>query len=150
MWEFECRLCLFIKKLYKIFHQKLQTGLGSDNLYHGSIDCFLKILKQHGVRGLFKGSMATFWRECPPGGIQLFFFFSYKSPKINSIKRHLFHNIWILLPIFHPAWEKEKGCFCLGYRLIRKLGRLCLLDLMLSFRYFKDQNARRLFHKKQI
>lgn len=53
----------------------MQLQTSTSKQYHGSYDCLLQILKKHGVKGLFKGSVATFFRECPPGGL---YFSSYE------------------------------------------------------------------------
>ena len=47
---------------------QLQTGIGMDKQYKSTIDCFNQIVKKYGLKGLFKGGVATMWRELPPGG----------------------------------------------------------------------------------
>jgi len=42
---------------------RMQIQTNTFKLYNGSIDCFVKILNQYGIRGLFKGFGLTFIRE---------------------------------------------------------------------------------------
>lgn len=44
---------------------QVQSSPGSPKLYTGAFDCFFKLLKQGGVRGLYQGHLATTARELP-------------------------------------------------------------------------------------
>ena len=71
--------------------------MGNDKEYASTFDCFKKILKTHGFRGLFKGGVATMWREFPPGGFILKKLIKTLTfiLKDNDININLTNFVWI-------------------------------------------------------
>lgn len=63
---------------------QIQHGKGSaDAKYKGSLDATLSIVREHGIRRLFQGFWATFWREVPCFGLY-FASYDYIKDKAND------------------------------------------------------------------
>lgn len=42
---------------------RLQTQPANPRLYNGPLDCVMKLVKSNGIAGVFKGQVATMWRD---------------------------------------------------------------------------------------
>ena len=51
--------------------------------YRGTFDCFRQVLRHEGVRGLYVGSGACFWREVPTYGIYFLTYEMWKSSLLH-------------------------------------------------------------------
>ncbi|KAK8803277.1 hypothetical protein WA158_000971 [Blastocystis sp. Blastoise] len=70
-------------ELLKCKIQVLQgvTNNGSYTHYNGSLDAFLHVLKEEGIRGLFRGNLSTIYREIP-GDIAWFGTYEFVTNKL--------------------------------------------------------------------
>lgn len=53
---------------------QIQKGGASGEQYHGSVDAGMKIIKNHGIAGMYRGVLPTWGRECIG---QIFYFSIY-------------------------------------------------------------------------
>lgn len=56
---------------------------GTPALYDGPLDCARKVLAKEGVNGLFRGTVATLWRDVPGSGV---WFAAYEIVRRSSLK----------------------------------------------------------------
>lgn len=56
---------------------------GTPPLYKGPLDCANKVFKKEGLRGLFRGTVATLWRDVPGTG---FYFAGYEISRRMFLK----------------------------------------------------------------
>lgn len=64
---------------------KCTMQMDSSNRYISSKDCFMSILQEKGVRGLYKGRVPTLMREIPSYAFQ---FATYEFLKDKFIGKH--------------------------------------------------------------
>lgn len=56
---------------------------GTPALYDGPLDCARKVLAKEGPRGLFRGTVATLWRDVPGSGV---WFAAYEVVRRSALK----------------------------------------------------------------
>jgi solute carrier family 25 carnitine/acylcarnitine transporter 20/29 len=56
---------------------------GTPALYDGMIDCARKVFAKEGMRGLFRGTVATLWRDVPGSGV---WFAAYEIVRRSALK----------------------------------------------------------------
>lgn len=56
---------------------------GTPALYDGPLDCARKVLAKEGMRGLFRGTVATLWRDVPGSGV---WFAAYEIVRRSALK----------------------------------------------------------------
>lgn len=65
---------------------QVQQGSVNNHQYKSVLNCYYKILTYHGIKGLFRGSIATLWRETLPGGVYLTLY-DYLCKKMEAKKQ---------------------------------------------------------------
>jgi solute carrier family 25 carnitine/acylcarnitine transporter 20/29 len=88
----------------------LRTGLQTQQtkLYDGPLDCAVKLYKQGGTGGIFKGQVATMWRDGVGYGC---YFLAYEA----LVQRHLVKHA-IKREELSPLWAVGYGAAA-GYAL---------------------------------
>jgi Mitochondrial carrier protein len=63
----------------RLFNQGTHPETGKGLLYKNIVDCFIKTVKIEGVRGLYKGFFANYWRLVPHTILNLTFWEQFKN-----------------------------------------------------------------------
>jgi solute carrier family 25 carnitine/acylcarnitine transporter 20/29 len=67
--------CRLLPNLLLLNGSGLQTQSAKNPVYNGPLDAFKKIYSQHGIRGIYKGQVATLYREASSYAL---YFFTYE------------------------------------------------------------------------
>ncbi|UYV80596.1 SLC25A29 [Cordylochernes scorpioides] len=78
----------------ELVKSRVQVQTGKNNLYTGSFDCLKKIVRSHGIRGIYLGFDATLIRIIP--GLSVYFT-SYAIMKDAAVERGMEPNLATLL-----------------------------------------------------
>lgn len=71
-------ICPFDVVSNRLFNQGLDAN-GKGLLYKNMVDCFIKTFKAEGIRGLYKGSIASYCRTGPHTVFTLTFWEQFKK-----------------------------------------------------------------------
>lgn len=76
-WMVVCGMTPFDVVATRLFNQGLDKN-GRGLLYRNLFDCFAKTVRNEGMRGLYKGFMANYWRLVPHTILHLTFWEQFK------------------------------------------------------------------------
>ena len=83
-------ICITFPTEYVKTQLQLDEKLGQSKRYLGPVDCVKVTVKEHGIRGLYRGLSVLLYGSIPKSAFRYVIFFDYYFSKRNAVKMHYF------------------------------------------------------------